>query len=333
MTRREILLDAITEAGRLHRQLNLKEEVRSRSGGVDVFGTILQLSIPLLFRPLDKLLGAFVPKPTPGIIITTERNLAVQRYTASHELGHVILGHAGSLDDDSILNRTPFGSSRYNVVEAAADAFAAAFLMPKWLFELHAERQRWDARSFDNPSVAYQLSLRIGASYEATCRSLARYGVIGTGTLQKHLSTAPKTIKQGLVGSQQIPDWHANVWELSDRDQGALIQGGPKDVFVVRLKENSGAGYLWNAAEIEHAGFILVSDEVHVPKDSEEIGGAVDRVLLAASKSEAAGKVDLKQTRPWETSAADTSHFTFTYELFGKENGLPRAQRRKVAAA
>jgi Zn-dependent peptidase ImmA (M78 family) len=331
MSRRRILLDASAEAGRLHGRHKSKEVIQSKGGGVDVFGTILQLSIPLLFRPLDKLLGAFVPKPTAGIIITTERNLAVQRYTASHELGHFILGHAGSLDDESILNRTPFSGAQYDIVEAAADAFAASFLMPKWLFEIHAERQGWVAESFDNPSIVYQLALRIGASYEATCRSLARYNVIESRTLQDHLSIAPKKIKQELVGGREISDWHANVWVLSDRDQGMLIQGGPKDLFLVRLKENSGAGYLWNAEQIEREGFVLVSDELHVPEESEGIGGAVDRVLLAASQSEASGKLDLKQTRPWDPSA-DCSGFTLTYELYGKETGLPRAQRGKVAA-
>jgi Zn-dependent peptidase ImmA (M78 family) len=332
VSRRNILLDAIAEAARLHQQVSSQKLVEQRGGGIDVFGAILQLSVPLLFRPLDKLLGAFVPRPAAGIIVTTQRNLAVQRFTASHELGHFVLGHSGSLDDDSILNRSPFGAARYSDIEAAADAFAASFLMPKWLFEIHAVRQEWNAASFLDSANVYQLSLRVGASYEATSRALTRYNVITAGELEKHLATSPKKIKQSLLGNHQMDNWYPDVWLLTERDQGTLIQGGPNDIFLVCLKEDSGAGYLWNIDELKDAGFIVVSDKRQVPDESEEIGGAVDRVLVAASQFEAAGKLDLKQTRPWE-NASHSAHFTLAYELFGKENGLPRAQRNKVAAA
>lgn len=83
MSKRDILLDAISEAGRLHQEMQSQQLVETRGGGVDVFGAILQLSVPLVFRPLDKLLGAFVPRPSAGIIVTTQRSLAVQRFTAS----------------------------------------------------------------------------------------------------------------------------------------------------------------------------------------------------------------------------------------------------------
>lgn len=333
MSKRETLLDAISEAIRLHQRLNSEQIVRSRGGGVDVFGAIIQLSIPLLFRPLDKLLGAFLPQPYPGIIITTQRSLAIQRFTASHELAHFILNHRGSLDDDSILNRSPFGKHTYNIVEAAADAFAASFLMPTWLFEIHAELQGWDADNLTDAHTVYQLSLRIGASYEATCRQLERYKFIDSTTLNKLLNIAPKKIKQELLGSYKLSNWLPDVWVLTDRDQGTLIQGGPNDVFLIHLKENSGAGYLWGVDELKTEGFAIVSDEVFIPDASEAVGGTVDRVLIATSQSEVAGELDLKQTRPWEVPPSSITHFTLKYDLFGRESGKPRAQRERSAAA
>jgi Zn-dependent peptidase ImmA (M78 family) len=331
VSRRDILLDAISEAGRLHQAAHSRELVEARGGGIDVFGSILQLSVPLLFRPLDRLLGAFVPQPSAGIIITTERSLAIQRFTAAHELGHFKLGHGGSFDDESILNRSPFGASRYSTTEAAADAFAASFLIPMWLLEVHARRQGWNADSLRDPVHIYQLSLRIGASYEAACRSLERYNLISGGLLEKHLAVSPKKIKQHLLGNHPLKTWYPDVWVLTEKDQGALIQGGPNDVFLVRLKEHSGSGYLWNADQLKDAGFTIVSDERQVTDHTEGIGGDVDRVLLAASQFEAAGQLDLREARPWE--AESLSHFSVTYDLFGKENGLPRALRAKVAAA
>ena len=53
---------------------------------------------------------------------------------------------------------------------------------------------------------------------------------------------------------------------------------------------------------------------------------------MAASQSEVAGKLYLKQARPWDPlSVAD--QFTFNYELFGREVGLPRVERKRMVAA
>ena len=331
MSRRNILLDAISEAGRLHKDARSRERVEAQGGGIDVFGTILQFSVPLLFRPLDRLLGAFVPKPTAGIIVTDERSLAIQRFTAAHELGHFRLGHGGSLDDESILNRSPFGAARYSDVEAAADAFAASFLMPTWLLEAHSNRQGWNADSFRDPINIYQLSLRMGASYEATCRTLARYNVISGGALEKYVAVAPKKIKQQLLGNHRLENWYPDVWVLTEKDQGTRIEGGPNDIFLVRLKEHSGAGYLWDTDQLRDAGFTIVADERLIPNHTEGVGGDVDRILLAASQFEAAGQLDLKETRPWEEDSI--GRLQLSYDLFGKETGLPRALRNKAAAA
>lgn len=96
MTWRTEILDAVGQALRLHQRLNSQQKVQSVGGGIDIFEAIIEHSVPLIFRPLDHLLGAYVPEPVAGIIITTERRLAIQRYTAAHELGHLILGHRGS---------------------------------------------------------------------------------------------------------------------------------------------------------------------------------------------------------------------------------------------
>lgn len=332
MNRREILLEAMAEADRLHQEQNSEEILGSAGGGVDIFGTITDLSVPLVFRPLDGLLGVFLPRPTPGIMVTTARGLAVQRFTAAHELGHYRLHHPGSLDDESILRRYPFGSAGYDNVEAAADVFAARYLMPEWLLESHLIRQSWTAENLDDPHNAYQLALRIGVSYEAACRSLAEYKIIEKATLQKHLAITPKQIKQQLLGDHPIENWYPDVWVLTGRDRGSLIQGGPKDIFLIRLRENSGAGYIWNVDDLAKSGFVVVSDKRLVAPPTEQVRGEVERILMAASQSESVGKVDLEQSRPWDPLSV-TDHFTINYELLGRESGLPRAERKRMVAA
>ena len=80
----------------------MRAQVEASAGSIDVFGAIIALETPLIFRPLQGLLGACIPGP--GIIISTERPLPIQRFTGAHELGHVVLGHDISLDGEEILN-------------------------------------------------------------------------------------------------------------------------------------------------------------------------------------------------------------------------------------
>jgi hypothetical protein len=176
-------------AARLHLQLSTKEKMEAHGGSIDVFGASLAISLPLLLRPLKGLLGAFLPEPVPGVLVTTERPLSIQRITAAHELGHFRLDHLPSLDDESILRRMAMpnaaGMFGHNMQEVEADAFAVAFLMPRWLIEWHCRRQGWLARDLLAPLNVYQLSLRLGTSYEATTWTLQR--LTSAGNAQKTL--------------------------------------------------------------------------------------------------------------------------------------------------
>ena len=88
-------------------------------------------------------------------------------------------GHTISLDGPKILAR---GGNLRDEVEVAADSFASAFLLPKWLLQIPARRQDWNSKSMADPFVVYQMSLRVGASYEATCVALAQHKIIDEGT-------------------------------------------------------------------------------------------------------------------------------------------------------
>ncbi len=105
MVRRDAILNAVLEADRLHKEFDTKVRAERGEGRVDVFGMLVNRGIPVMFRPLKGLLGAYIDKPDPGVIVTTQRPLPVQRFTAAHELGHVALGHEASLDKDDILTR------------------------------------------------------------------------------------------------------------------------------------------------------------------------------------------------------------------------------------
>ncbi len=327
---RDAILTGAKAAARLHQQFDIRKRVETRRCSIDVFGTIVRKKIPLVFRPLEGLLGAYLS--SPGIIITTERPLSVQRWTGAHELGHAAMRHATSLDDDSLLTRTAASQLTYNPDEVAADAFATHFLLPKWLFVSQAARHKWGRKDLLNPVVIYQLSLRAGASYQATCVALYRHQLIERTIFDKLFAIEVKAIKREILAGYELDNWYPDVWLLTEADEGSVIEGDSRDAFVLRLNENSGAGYLWNIDDLKQAGFLLFRDQrVTVGRD-DSLGGPVERLLGARPGETRYGQVALKQTRPWQKDATPIGQFSFTFDLRGKESGRPRVERHLLAA-
>lgn len=320
-------------AGRLHRRLGTQAFIEQHGGNVDVFGTIHSLGLPLLLRPLKGLLGAYLSSPAPGVLVTTERPMSIQRFTAAHELGHFAMEHEPSLDDESILRRMPMSpepGSKFE--ETEADAFAIAFMMPKWLIAQHCARQGWTTADLRRPNIAYQLSLRIGASYEATCRTLVRYNLITTAILRDLLETKPRSLKVDLLNDYKPSDYRGDVWLLTEKDEGARLDGSRNDLFVLKLTEHSGGGYLWDLDQLIASGFAVVRDEREA-FDVEAIGGPVVRRVTAAPEAAHRGRMSLNERRPWQPASANAS-LTIDYDLTGPEQqGLSRAERRHLLEA
>ena len=320
---------ATLEVARLQRDLGIRAKATKEHGRIDVFDALARLELPLIFKPLDGLLGAYLHDPSPGVLVTTKRPLSVQRFTAAHELAHHHLRHQPSLDDESILRRAPFFSTAngQDVQELEANAFAAAFLLPRWLVQWHCARQEWHAASLQEPKVIYQLALRAGTSYEAACWTLHRYGVMPRYRAQALAAISPKTIKQALLGDIEPEHYYGDVWLLTEKDANTRIEGGPSDFFVMRLPEHSGSGYLWQLETLDQADFAIVQDSRESP-DSDQVGGLVTRRITTKSQRQQSGEVRIAELRPWQLSSP-LSTFAIRYDLMGSEaEGWSRAERR-----
>jgi len=245
VTRRQAILEGAQAAARLHDQLDVRHTIETSGGSIDVFGALLAVKAALIFRPLEGLLGFCIRGASAaGVVISTQRPLRIQRFTGAHELGHVVLGHAASLDGPEILTRG--GPS--DELEIAANSFASAFLLPKWLLQLHARRQGWDRSSMSDPRLVYQLALRVGASYEATCVALESHGIVDGATAGHLSSTPPREVKMQLLDGLQVENYHPDVWLLTERDEGLVLEGQPDDLFV--LCRQPGQGLAAEAGEV-----------------------------------------------------------------------------------
>jgi len=323
-------------AARLHQTLGLRESLGSQGGGVDVFEAVQDIDLPLLLRPLDGLLGAYINDPSPGVLVTTQRPMSIQRFTAAHELGHYRLDHQPSLDDENVLRRMALTQPLHNdhgFQEVEADAFAVAFMLPKWLILWHANNQGWSSSDLHNPSHVYQLSLRLGASYKAMCWTLLRHKLI-TRTVANDLAenTQPRTLKEALLASYEPQNYHGNVWHLTERDANTRIDGSRNDLFVLRLTEHSNGGYLWDIDQLKQSGFGIVNDEREAV-DDEDIGGAVVRRVTASPPATYQGRVAISECRPWDPETP-LSSLQVDVDLTGPEiEGYSRATRRSLLQA
>lgn len=320
-------------AARLHQRLDLRQQIESRGGNVDVFAAIHTLDLPLLLRPLQGLLGAYLSDPEPGVLVTTQRPMSIQRFTAAHELGHFVLRHQPSLDDESILRRMPMQAQPTgDFQEVEADAFAVEFMMPRWLIGWHATRQSWKVPDFRSPTVVYQLALRIGASYEATCWTLVRHRFIQPAQARELLTTQPRELKVALLDAYRPQDYRGDVWLLTERDAGARIDGSRNDLFVLRLEEHSGGGYLWDIDQLKESGFAVVRDELQA-LDGEGVGGPVIRRVTATPPETYRGRLAINERRPWDPDPP-LSTLAVEVDLTGPEQeGLSRAERRRLLEA
>ena len=335
-SKRIAILRAKKEASKLHRKFSMRERIEVQGGRIDVFETIARCGVELLFKPLDGLLGAYLDYPVPGVLITTKRQLSVQRLTGAHELGHVQLKHKPSIDDELMLHRLTFKTRGSDELEEfEADSFAIEFLLPDWLIATKFSRYGWNKRRIIDPRVMYQLSLRVGVSYEALCRSLMRpgIGIINKSEVSKLLEVKPKDIKKELLRDYKPQNMWGDVWELTSKDEGTVIEGSWSDLFLFRLREHANSGFLWNFEQFNQSGFAIVRDE-RSAWSKQKIGGNVERSITVKSNQRQIGEIILAEKRPWlekRDSENSLSRFKFSYDLRGPETeGWSNAERYRI---
>lgn len=225
---------ALQAADELLNDLDIDQEE-----AVDVFGIVDRLGLWLVFNRLDNLLGASVPKGSGGIMLTTQRGPAVQRYTAAHEIGHWVLD----------INEPAFDSEEdifYPTAdrEQLAQLFAGQLLMPPPLvFATCARHGITDDASATAPAV-YLVARDMGASYEAASRQLSNLDIISTTTRDDLLRRTPAQAKTELCHGHR-PRGAVDVWPIHLAGGGTQVGVTEGDELVITLPENRTTGYRW----------------------------------------------------------------------------------------
>lgn len=336
MALRDDILNAVYEANRFHRDFDTEARAMEGEGRIDVFGMLVGKDIPVLFRPLRNLLGAYIDHPSQGVMVTTQRQLPVQRFTAAHELGHAALGHEASLDEEDVLTRALFDrGARFDSREIQANAFATALLTPQWLIVQHMQRQGWNHKDLTDPVIIYQLSLRMGTSYSATCYALMDCKAIDQPTCDRLLETNKKkrAMKQALAKPYTPDNWYGDVWLVTERDNGMVLEGSHSDLVVVKVQEHASSGYVWQFGELAKAG-LAIREDGRVSEGSHHIGGVVFRTVIAEADGTGSGHVSLREIRPWQATGAPLNSMELKVDLSGPvAAGLLSVQREALLEA
>jgi len=320
---RDAKLRGARAAAEAHVRLGLKDKIKDGLEQVDVFRSIHELDIAMLCRPLEGLLGAYIAKPNRGIIVTTNRRLPIQRFTAAHELGHYWLKHEESLDSEDSITLARQGVANIPIQEVEAEAFASEFLLPKLIIIKTAMKLGWRKADFKNPNVVYQLSLRTGTSYDATRLALFENNLIDSKSADKLKEITPKNAKKNILGDKLLDNPWSDVFLLTLKDSGSTVQASPEDTIIVELPEHSSGGYLWSRIHSDEEVNLIDDETISI---AESAIGSINRRRLSFNGA-ANSKVHIEERRPWEKDKKPIEEFDININFHGKEKGLPRVAR------
>ena len=301
MTRRDEILRAAGEAARV-----LAESPTGARTSFDVIGVVAEQSIPLLFRPLDRLWGAFIAvnDEERGIIVSTRLGLPVQRFTVAHELGHLLLNHGMSFDETIGFAGRHAPTSR-PTQEAAADTFASELLAPSHLLLASMRRHGWTTDDLHRPENIYQLSLRLGITYEAACWALVTCEVLTRPEAVRFQAATVDDLKRAFAPAALIANSRADVWTLTAADTGTFLEADPDDLFVVNVQDHASAGYVWRLADAGAEADIV--DE-RPPDVAQAYGARAKRVLYVRLNAPAVHRLVFEHVRPWSRATVARIH-------------------------
>ncbi|WP_081055585.1 MULTISPECIES: ImmA/IrrE family metallo-endopeptidase [Burkholderia cepacia complex] len=299
---------------------------------IDPFSVASLESVPVMVRPLDRLLGAFLRESQPGILVNGERPAGLVHMTCAHELGHYFLGHETTTD-----HSIDYDASA-SLKERQADWFAYLLLTPRWLLAKLMTLKNWNTSSLKNPVVVYQLSLRMGVSYTGTVWSLHRQKLISLDEAKRLVRVSPKDIKRAIAPFALDDPRIEDVWLLDERDRDLILEPRVQDRFVVDLPSRISAGYMWSLDEAASDGFelqpaLVDSREESVPGDDIQVGGTHPlRYTLehdgAASVPEV--KLEFHESQPWQDEEIADTSFGLEAKFESIELGLTLQSRRQL---
>lgn len=345
----DALMTAARRATEVLEEFEAKKRIEAGYTRIDAEHIASASDVVVMYRKLELLLGGFLREDgTPGIIVNWDRPRGLVHMTCAHELGHFALGHESTSDTTVDIPKNAA------LVERTANQFAYALLAPSWLVAHTMRNQHWGRDSLRNPSVVYQMSLRLGMSYKAMVWSLNRLGHLTISEVLSIADVQPITLKRDILGGTVPNNSRSDVWMLTDADRDRVLEPGLGDHMVFDLPNHAGSGRLWSVDEARSEGFLLmpfVRDARSVPprRGAEiTVGGDGSMLryeltpppeLLSPGDSEVVSTLEprkrtiaLTERAPWQPEQASIDQLSLFAEFERLEDGLPQPERDRRLA-
>lgn len=297
---------------------------------VDPFRIAQDAGVVVMLRPLEKLWGAFISEGQPGILVNAERPAGVIQMTCAHELGHFVLDHGTTTDEQLDYANTAARK------ELEADWFAYSLVAPRWAVAKIMKRKGWAVADLAHPFNLYQLSLRLGISYRAIAWSLQRLQLCDRSFVEEVLRVQPAAIKKALL-PKPLANSQRDVWLLDESDRDLILEPRVDDQMLVRLKDHSGAGYVWDTKEAASEGFtiepVLLPPSNATDPDALIAGGEhyLD-YLISSSQTPPLGPTELQldERKPWDRSTDPLNSFETHAQFEDLASGLSSVAKRAL---
>lgn len=324
MDKKDAVLQAVTKATGIRKNFS-----HDSWAGFDLIEVVKELDIPLVFRSLDSLWGATVSSEDyKGIIINSKLPRQVQRFTLAHEIGHIILDHENSFDHEEDLKMSPRASKRNNrpMEEIAADEFASELLGSKSFIARNVRARNWGVSDLQERDNLYQLSLRLGLSFTATCWTLEEHDILEYDFAKGLVdNTTVKDVKTSFLNQSIDIKGHDDVWKLDAGDDDLVLEAGPDDIFVIKLSEKASSGYTWDGIE-KNPGINVLNSE---SAQGKRYGDELEKIVHFELKGGGLHTLNVQHKRPWSDEVLE--EITIRIRTWdGSQNGLPRQIRQKL---
>lgn len=322
MSKRDEILEAVSEAATLVEKFPVGERT-----SFEIPAVLIEYDIPVIYRPLKSLLGAAIRVANErGILVTTNRNRQVQRFTLAHELCHILLDHEIQFDESIGFNQRVTRSASRPPEESAADMFASKLLAPQNLIIDNMQRQGWDIEDVRNPEIIYQLSLRLGISFQAMCWALEDNNLLKRDVANDYTgkSRIVSNAKNSVIDDSIPRESYADVWLLSRKDANTRLEASSDDIFVIQLEDMSSSGHAWEVNAPDSSVEILEEDIAI----GNRYGSTSSRKIVFSFDSLGTHSLSFQHKRPWN----DDIHEEFMVRIDNEgyeDGGLPRSLRNQ----
>ncbi len=220
-----------------------------RSAPVPVLGLLARCGVEVRFTALEQLAGALVISPDltkrpHGVLINSDQPHDRQRFSAAHELGHLVLAHdAEGRKFIDLMGR------HFNPVELQADQFASELLMP---VEMLRERHR-ELAAEPATHLVLKLSRTFSVSFQAMGTRLTTLGLLAGADTEKVKKAKPSDVAAAVGphprGGKRVPFNARDMRSIADTylTSGWEMNIGQKTVRL--LQESAYSHYMSRVPE------------------------------------------------------------------------------------